>query len=267
MRAAGATYAEIKAQLGIGSDTLARILGTHGPRRRRLSSEEREKAREMRRKGASVPEISRAFGIAKSTAFEITKGIAWEVSPEGVERRRNQARAYWRAQNARRDDARMAAQRRAQNEVDRMSDRELLLVGAALYWAEGTKAKPWRMNDEYLVFVNSDPDVIRVYLGWLRILGVRFDRLRFRVMIHESADVAAAERHWAGVVGCHPLEFGRATLKRHNAKTVRKNTSANYHGCLVVRVSMSTKEYWRMAGLWHGIVSSVVPPSPTDDGA
>lgn len=43
LRADGATYAEIKAQLRIGSDTLARILGTSGPKRRTLSSEDRER--------------------------------------------------------------------------------------------------------------------------------------------------------------------------------------------------------------------------------
>lgn len=51
-------------------------------------------------------------------------------------------------------------------------------------------------------------------------------------------------------------EFARSTLKRHNPKTVRKNTGSDYHGCLAVRVRASVAEYWRMEDPWRGIVSA-----------
>ena len=44
------------------------------------------------------------------------------------------------------------------------------------------------------------------------------DQLRFRVSIHESADIRAAELHWSDVTGAGIGEFGRATLKRHNGR-------------------------------------------------
>ena len=52
-----------------------------------------------------------------------------------------------------------------------------------------------------MTFINSDADMIRVYLAWLALLGVKPDRLRYRVMIHESADVEGAEGYWAAVAG------------------------------------------------------------------
>ena len=47
-------------------------------------------------------------------------------------------------------------------------------------------------------------------------------------MIHESADVAAAERYWADLVGGDVADFDKTTLKKHNPKTVRKNVGDAY---------------------------------------
>jgi len=47
--------------------------------------------------------------------------------------------------------------------VGAISDRELLLVGAVAYWAEGTKSKPWN-PEERLTFTNSDPDMFILYV-------------------------------------------------------------------------------------------------------
>jgi len=49
------------------------------------------------------------------------------------------------------------------NQIDSLSDRELLIAGAVAYWAEGRKAKPWRTS-EVVVFVNSDAAMIRLFL-------------------------------------------------------------------------------------------------------
>jgi hypothetical protein len=77
--------------------------------------------------------------------------------------------------------------------------------------------------------------------------------------IHESADVEAATRYWAEVVGAAPSDFGKPSLKRHNPKTVRKNTGEAYVGCLVVRVLQGRQLYQQIEGIWRGIVAGAVP--------
>jgi hypothetical protein len=109
-----------------------------------------------------------------------------------------------------------------------------------------------------LQFINSDANVIRLFLRWLDMLEVTRDRLTLRVSIHESADVAAAEKFWADVVGVDVSAFSRATLKRHNPRTVRKNTDAAYRGCLVIYVRQSADLYRRMEGSWYGIVGAAL---------
>jgi hypothetical protein len=73
-------------------------------------------------------------------------------------------------------------------------------------------------------------------------------QLRFRVHIHETADVAAAEEFWRGVTGAGAAQFHRTGLKRHNPRTVRKNVGADYHGCLIIGVRQSADLYRRIEG-------------------
>lgn len=147
-------------------------------------------------------------------------------TPEEQRARMNAGLARLRAEQ---DRVREETKRAAAAAIGKLTDRELFLVGVGLYWAEGAKDKPYSRREQVL-FVNSDPGMISVFLAWLDLLQVERERLRFRVMIHESADVPAAERFWADHVGADGSSFNKSTLKKHNPKTVRKNVGDNYRG-------------------------------------
>ena len=85
-------------------------------------------------------------------------------------------------------------------EIGQLTDREVLIAGAIAYWCEGTKSKPYR-NADRVVFMNSDPGLIRFFLRFLEAAGVVRDDLILRVCIHESADAEAAQRFWVEVTG------------------------------------------------------------------
>lgn len=150
----------------------------------------------------------------------------------------------------------METKRIARESMGELSDRELFIAGVTLYWAEGMKDKPYSRR-ESLLFINSDPNVIKVYLNWLALLGVTRERLHLRVSIHESADVTQAEDFWSDLTKVPRVDFMEATLKKHNPKTTRKNTGEAYHGCLVIYVTKSAELYRRVEGAWYGIVLGV----------
>jgi transcriptional regulator with XRE-family HTH domain len=210
----------------------------------------RERARALRRAGRTYDEIVAELGVSKSSVSLWVRDLP---KPGRAEHARAMAEARWGPHRRKRAIVRQQTKLTAANAIGRLTDRELFLVGVGLYWAEGTKSKPHRL-DERVTFVNSDPEMITLYLAWLALLGVEPERLRFRVMIHESADVAGAERHWADLVGVDVTVLERTTLKKHNPVTVRKNTGEAYRGCLVVRVLGSADLYRRIEGWWYGIV-------------
>ena len=137
-----------------------------------------------------------------------------------------------------------------------LTESELFLVGLSLYWAEGAKPKPWNPSVQ-VCLINSDADVIRIFLAWLAPLGVGRDELTFRVAIHTSGDVAAAERFWADVVGIAQTQLERTSLKRHEPRITRKLPQENYVGCLSVKVRSSADFNRQIAGWWHGLVVAV----------
>ncbi|WP_314174618.1 hypothetical protein [Streptomyces winkii] len=229
----------------------------------RPKSELKARARELRHAGKTYDEIVAELGVAKSSVSLWVRDLP--TPRRSVEHARRMAQARWEPFRRERELTRRHTTEHARRAFGRLTERDLFVLGVGVYWAEGTKCKPHRPS-EVVTFVNSDSDMIRVYLAWLALLKVAPDRLRFSVMIHESADVKAAERYWADLAGADPGAFGKTTLKRHNPKTVRKNVGAGYRGCLVVRVLQGADLYRRIEGWWSGIVCGARDPERGNSG-
>ncbi|MEV5726609.1 hypothetical protein AB0N50_12460 [Streptomyces pharetrae] len=264
LRRAGLSRRQIRDRLHVdNNDILNRLLeGEPAPewtKRPNAKDDLREKARELRLQGWTYDQIQLELGCSKSSISLWVRDLPRPERRPPAEQARLAARKRWEHELARRDEARQRTKADAAAEVGDMSDREVFLAGVALYWAEGAKDKTYSRR-ERLQFINSDPDVIRFYLRWLGVLGVERERLRFRVSIHESADVADAERFWADLVGMEATALQTSSLKKHNPRTSRKNISDGYHGCLTITVLKSADLYRRMEGTWYGIVGSARVP-------
>jgi transcriptional regulator with XRE-family HTH domain len=217
------------------------------------SQEVRERARELRRRGLRYDEIAQLLSVSKSSVSLWTRDLPRPAAtPEGVDARAAGLRAYFERRRQRLDAQRADETEAATAQIGLLSDREVLIAGAVAYWAEGTKSKPWRPS-ERITFTNSDPDMIKLFLAFVRLLGVDDDRIRLRMAIHESADVAAGTSYWADTLGVPEASFQRPTLKRGSARPGRKNVSEGYHGCLVVGVLRGASEYRQIEGMWRAI--------------
>jgi hypothetical protein len=145
----------------------------------------------------------------------------------------------------------------------RLSYEETRIAGAIAYWCEGTKSKPHKLR-ERILFINSDPGLIRFFLRFLIAAGVEPTQLRFRVYIHETADVNAAERFWADITGADRASFYKAVLKQHNPQTIRSNIGVDYHGCLRIDVLQSADLYRRIEGWVRSATAGALePPAPS----
>jgi transcriptional regulator with XRE-family HTH domain len=263
LRREGKTIREIQEILGTRSSRLmSEWLRGEPPhpsvRGRRAKVAARERARELRADGWSYNAIAVELGVAKSSVSVWCRDIVLteeqrEALMLPVAEARLKRAATARAMRIRRTEV---IQDAAASEIGHVSDRELFLIGVTLYWAEGSKAKPWRTG-ERVSFINSDVSVVRVCVAWLRLLGLGADDLVFRVAIHETADAGVATRAWAEVLAVDPASFRRPTLKRHKPTTVRQNVGDSYIGCLIVQVRRSTDLNRRIAGWWRGIAAGV----------
>jgi hypothetical protein len=261
LRREGLSRRQIRDRLHVdNNDILNRLLEGEPPpewtKRPNARDDLRDRARELRLQGWTYDQIQVELGCSKSSISLWVRDLPRPERRRSPEEAAAIARRGWAAKLRVRDEERRRTKEAARQSIGRLSPRELFLVGVSLYWSEGGKDKPYDRR-ENVTFVNSDPGMVQVYLAWLDLLGIERERLRFNVMIHENADVAAAEEYWAELVGADRSAFNKTTLKRHNPRTVRKNVGGSYRGCLVVKVLKGADLYRRIEGSWYGIVLSV----------
>lgn len=227
--------------------------------RRPLAKDDlRAKARELRLAGWTYPRIDEVLGVSKSSVSLWVRDLPCpELEPGRRALAPVAAAAWWRKERQRREIQRQQELSAVAESIGPLTERELLIVGAVAYWAEGGKRKPWN-RQERLSFCNSDPDMIRLFCRWLKLLGVTQDQMRVSVQIHESADVTHAERFWADVVGIPLHALAKTTLKRHNPKPGRKNVGDRYVGCCRIDVRQSKELYRRAEGVFCGTVAGSV---------
>ena len=265
LRRSGMSRRQIRDELKLwNNDRLNRLLRGEPPpewtRRPRAKDDLRAKARELRAEGRTYDEIEEALGVSRSSVSLWVRDLPRPArrKPPG-DRREHMEAVCWAPRRERRENERRITKAAAAREIGELSERELFLIGVGLYWAEGGKDKPYSRR-ELVVFANSDPQMIRVFMRWLRLLGFDHPQLRFALQIHESADVEGAEVFWQEVVGAGGEAFTKTTLKTHNPKTNRKSTGEGYRGCLSVRVLGGAELYRRIEGWWCGIVGAAQAP-------
>lgn len=263
LRREGLSRRQIRDHLKVANnDLLNRLLEGEPPpewtKRPRAKDDLRARARELRKQGRTYDQIQLELGCSKSSISLWVRDLP-KPPPRTREEASAIARRGWEATLRKREEERQQTKEAATREIGRLSDRELFLVGVGLYWSEGAKAKA-PGGRERVIFVNSDPGMITVFLAWLRLLEVDPQRLRFSVQIHETADTAAAEEFWAAHVGVDRSLLLKTSLKTHNPRTNRTNTGEDYRGCLRVTVRDGAELYRRIEGWWYGIVVAAHHP-------
>ena len=225
LRRAGKSRREIMDITGIRrNQTLDEMLrGVPPPTwttRPRAKDELHAKARDLRAKGHTYDEIAAELGVSKGSVSLWVRDQPRTGRLSYAEFRKRNAdgvAAYWEAQRELRAARRQLVCDSASAQIGTLTDREILIAGAVAYWCEGAKSKSYRPADR-IVFINSDPGLILLFLRFLAVADVTPDRLICRVHIHESADVDAAQRFWLDLTGLPADQFNRPALKRHNSK-------------------------------------------------
>lgn len=89
-------------------------------------------------------------------------------------------------------------------------DRSLLTSALMIYWAEGSKSK----NKNTIDLANSDPDMIRVFIKFLReICRVDEGKLRAYLYCYSNQDVGYLRRFWSKATGIPLLQFTKPYVR------------------------------------------------------
>jgi hypothetical protein len=189
---------------------------------------ERQQARPLRRAGLPLAEIAARLGVSKSSVSLWVRDVAFEPLPRPVRGRRRAPNALQQRRQA--EIERLLAEGRAR--IGRLSEREFLVAGVALYAGEGSK------RDGAVKFANTDPRMVAFYCTWLRrFFAIDKARLRVRLYLHEGLDLAAAVALWSDVTGIPPSQFQKPyrAVPDPSIRHVK-----HVHGCVSIDYSCST---------------------------
>jgi len=135
-------------------------------------------------------------------------------------------------------------------QIKRLTNRELMLIGAALYWGEGTKYHKERTAA--LVFTNSDPIMVRLYLRFIRkIFNIPEERIRAGIQIHDNVDEMSARQYWAQVMRV-PIDRFYVTHQASRASLRKRDSRTLPHGTVSVRVHYR-KIFYTVMGMIDGL--------------
>lgn len=215
-------------------------------------SEQKLKARELRRNGESVKDISLLIGVSKSTASMWVRDIILNVEQlERLKQKMIRGSELGRTKGAliqkqRRIDLEKKLEKQSIQEINTLTDNELLLSGLCLYWGEGSK------KQRELSWCNSDPQLINFMILWLkRCYGIDKDRLGVNVAInqmHKNRN-GLVRRYWSRTIDIPIGQFRNTIFKKTKLRKSYENFDEHY-GTLRVRVL-------KPGALWYKIVSQI----------
>jgi hypothetical protein len=222
----------------------------------------KHKAIQLRKMGSTYSEIMKEVPVAKSTISLWLREVGLsKFQKQTITEKYKQGQLRGAAsQHRKRLRKTFQLTTEAKKEVGKLSKRELWLVGAALYWAEGSKQRNDRISAR-CSFSNTDPALLDVFVRWLKsVCEIHRDDISFSIYVHENSanSVEMVKQYWADKMRYPVRDFDRVYFKKNKIKTNRQNTGNGYYGILRIDVKRSTDLVRKIAGWCTGIHCGIV---------
>jgi transcriptional regulator with XRE-family HTH domain len=218
----------------------------------------RLEARRLRSKGVSVKKIASYLNVSKSTASCWVRDIILSVEQmenlrmsaiKGAELGRLRSSLL---QKQRRLNLITESQKLGIATISKLSERELLIAGLALYWGEGSK------KCQEVEFCNSDPKMIKFLLLWLqKCFSIKLDEIKCCVGINEihTKREKTVKEYWSKITGIPLEQFRKTSFKKVKNVKVYENFN-NHFGTLSIIVTKPSRFYFKILGLIEGLYES-----------
>lgn len=208
---------------------------------------EQQRARELRAQAWTLMEIANALGVAKASVSVWVRDVQFVPRP----RSRGHPAGPKHPMRLKKDAEIERCRLEALDVIGVVSERDRLMYALALYAGEGGK------RDDKILFANSDPDLIRIFLGWLRHhFEIDESRLRMRLYLHEDLDLEAALAFWSDETRI-PISQFQKPYRAVADHSMRSNRHIN--GCAGV-VYSSKLIHRRVMAMIAAVTSSLVNP-------
>lgn len=218
-----------------------------------MKSDLKNKAIRLRKKGLSYREIGKDVNVSKSTLSAWLKNIA--LSDDHRKRLYTKQILYLSkgssSQKERRTREIDDIISKAEKEINpHMSLNTLQLMGAALYWAEGTKNNMFELT-------NSDPHLILFFVRWMyQIFQMPPQSLKARLNIYPQQNENQIKNFWSELTGIPTTNFGKSYVKPLSIGFKKNNL---YYGTIRIEVPKSINIKHRVFGWIRAVLKNIDP--------
>jgi len=138
-----------------------------------------------------------------------------------------------------------------------VSNYDLLLIGSMLYWGEGT-IHHGRYRYPYLAFSNSNPEIIQVYMLFLRkILKAKDGQIKGSIHIHPNIEEKTARKFWSKITGLPESKFYIIRQISRSSK-LRRDKKFLPYGTVQIILSPGRQLFYQVRGYINGIIKQLV---------
>jgi hypothetical protein len=223
---------------------------------------EKALAVKMRKDGNTYKEILSRIPVSKSTLSLWLRdvGLAAKQAQRITAKKRLAQRKGATARREQRIHKMEQVFSKAKKDIAKLSDRDLWLIGTALYWGEGSKEKLYR-SGQLIIFGNTDPSMVRVFvLFLLKTLSIPPSEIAFTLYVHEAHVHRTEElkRYWLRHIPISNATIFGVYRKKGTVRTSRRNTGEDtYYGTIRVHVRKSVDLQRRIQGWIYGITEAL----------
>lgn len=227
-----------------------------------MRSLDHAKAIELRMTGKSYNEIAEDLDVSKSLLSYWLKGLQLPLEAKKIlDGKSNYAKEKFAQYNQQKHERVQKENHEIRatslKKIEVITDYELLLLGAALYWGEGYKRHGGKRPYPYVSFSNSDPDMIKVFMRFTReILKVPEEKIKPSIHIYPGIIKEEAIRFWSKVM-CIPENKFSASFMISKASQGKRPKNLLPNGTLDLRV-FSRKKFFEIMGLIDGLIKQSI---------
>lgn len=192
---------------------------------------DKQKAISMRKKGMSYSQIKEKLGISKSTLsgwlynMPLSEKRIRELqadSPIRIERYRNTMRA-------KRDAKNKIAYEKIAKKIGAISDREFLISGLFLYWAEGSKTKTFSIG-----LTNTNPAMLVLFIQWLKFFDVSKSKLKVHLHLYSDMNIKKQMNYWSKILNIPISQFRKPYIKKTTLSSITYTNGFGQGTCSVI---------------------------------
>lgn len=216
----------------------------------------------LRKQGESIGDIAKDVGVSKSTVslwcrnIKLTRKQEERLKQKVITAGHKGRLLGAQVNKQKRLDAIDTCKKTAKKEIRTLSQRDLTILAAALFWAEGAK------TGSRFIFINSDPNMMLCMLRYLvEVEKVDQSRLSVTVQINKvhKARIQKVLQFWSSFLKVPIAQFGTPYYIKVAPKKVYDNYNT-YYGIARLAVREGSSLQYKMLGYINALTEDSKKP-------